>query len=593
MKQLFRRIVQKIKRSNFNKKINYFLIAEILIISLVFLIITAVSSWMSIRSKTTDLAMKQINLASNTLETTLKSLDDTAQLLMFDNRIQQYLSGSDDSSSSSINTTNQVYNALTYMMSTKDMISYMSVINYSSNSMIYVGTPVLGSNFIEQAKKDYQSALMTSYGNMKVSVTRKIFYPNEYSLNIYQPLYDKYEINKENGLLCISIDEQALCNSYDTGKKDLPFEIHLENRKGKVISDQDQSLILTNSEYSRDFTGSNGYFEKNNHLVVYQYIGSWEWYIVGTIKSTYLYSDIYLTILVLLILMIGFCLIGMFISVKLSNNLYKPMKDIVYYMDIVSKGNLDVKMERTYNGDDFRQLADGFNRMITEIENLMVKVKTEQHQMEQIRLNALQAQIKPHFLYNTLECIHWQALADGNEKVSTMVKALAKYYRLCLSSGRDIIPLSQEIEHVKSYLIIQNMRYSDIIENNCNISAEFENVFIPKMTLQPLVENAINHGINIKEGHKGSVCISAAEDDDDIVVLVEDNGKGMAQEKIDELNCSLSEYRENLGYGVQNVHKRIQLLFGERYGLHYRQNQLGGITVEIRLPGNNPSRDGR
>lgn len=584
MKQLFAEIKGRFKRLNFNRKIRYFLIAEILAVSVIVLIFSAISSELSIRHKTGDLAMKQIDLVANTLETFLKNIDDSTELLMYDSRIQQYLDESGGSYAESITTTNQVNSALTYMMSTKTQFSYMAVINDSSNSMIYVGTPILGSDFIEQARRDYRGAAETPYGNMKFGVSHKIFYPDQYSLNIYQPLYDEYEINKEKGLLCISIDEKVLGDSYNVQSRDLPFDIYLTDSKGKIISNPDQNLILTNSPYAAEFTGTKGYFEKNDHLVVYQYIKSWDWYVVGTIKNEYLYSDIYRTNLVLVLLVGALCLISVFISLRLSNSLYKPLKDIVYNMGMVSGGDLKVRMHQKYDGDDFRQLAAGFNEMLDEIGNLMVKVKEEQHQIEQIKLNALQAQIKPHFLYNTLDCIHWQALTDGNEKVSKMVKALARYYRLCLSGGQDIIPLSQEIEHVKSYLIIQNMRYSDIIESRYEIDERYNLVRIPKMTLQPLVENSINHGINVKEGHMGVIVIRADEQDGCVVIFVEDSGAGMTQEKIDEINGSLSEFEESGGYGVQNVHKRIQLLFGEQYGLYYRKNGLGGITVEIRLP---------
>jgi Predicted signal transduction protein with a C-terminal ATPase domain len=584
LKQLFAEIKGRFKRLNFNRKIRYFLIAEILAVSVIVLIFSAISSELSIRHKTGDLAMKQIDLVANTLETFLKNIDDSTELLMYDSRIQQYLDESGGSYAESITTTNQVNSALTYMMSTKTQFSYMAVINDSSNSMIYVGTPILGSDFIEQARRDYRGAAETPYGNMKFGVSHKIFYPDQYSLNIYQPLYDEYEINKEKGLLCISIDEKVLGDSYNVQSRDLPFDIYLTDSKGKIISNPDQNLILTNSPYAAEFTGTKGYFEKNDHLVVYQYIKSWDWYVVGTIKNEYLYSDIYRTNLVLVLLVGALCLISVFISLRLSNSLYKPLKDIVYNMGMVSGGDLKVRMHQKYDGDDFRQLAAGFNEMLDEIGNLMVKVKEEQHQIEQIKLNALQAQIKPHFLYNTLDCIHWQALTDGNEKVSKMVKALARYYRLCLSGGQDIIPLSQEIEHVKSYLIIQNMRYSDIIESRYEIDERYNLVRIPKMTLQPLVENSINHGINVKEGHMGVIVIRADEQDGCVVIFVEDSGAGMTQEKIDEINGSLSEFEESGGYGVQNVHKRIQLLFGEQYGLYYRKNGLGGITVEIRLP---------
>ena len=140
---------------------------------------------------------------------------------------------------------------------------------------------------------------------------------------------------------------------------------------------------------------------------------------------------------------------------------------------------------------DSRKLAEGFNSMMDEMNLLMEQVKQEQHEMEQIRFNALHSQIKPHFLYNTLECIHWQAVADGNQEISTMVKALAQYYRVCLSQGREIISLRQELEHVRSYLIIQNMRYDNIIELMVQIPEKYDDVKIPKMTLQPLIENAI------------------------------------------------------------------------------------------------------
>lgn len=587
LKESSHNIFHKFRCLTFNRKISAFLIFEILFISFVVLIITAISSWMTIRNKTIDLAMKQIDLTSNTLGSTLKGIDDNVEMLMCDSRIQQYLQnveGEDDNSGKSISITNQVNNALSYMASMKSEISYLSVINYLDNNMIYTGAPLLGSNFVDWAKKDYESAMKTSYGTMRTSVTHKIFYPNEYSLNIYQPLYDKYELNTERGLLCISIDEKDLNTIYDAKSSDIPFDIFLTDRNGKIISNKDQSLISTKCPYASRFVGEKGYFQSTDQLVFYQYVKSWNWYVVGSIKNTYLYSDTYFTILVLLILTVFMCMVGVLISIKLSNSLYRPLKDLVHNMDMVSNGDLKVRMNHEYSGNDFRQLATGFNEMLDEIEFLMIKVKIEQHQIEQIKLNALQAQIKPHFLYNTLECIHWQALSDGNEKVSKMVKALAKYYRLCLSSGHDIIPLSQEIEHIRSYLIIQNMRYGDIIESRNEIEDRFNNVQIPKMTLQPLVENSINHGINVKEGHKGILIIRAAEEEDSIVISLADSGTGMTQEKIDEINNSLSEYNEDFGYGVQNVHKRIQLLFGDPFGLYYRQNEFGGITVDIRLP---------
>ena len=201
-----------------------------------------------------------------------------------------------------------------------------------------------------------------------------------------------------------------------------------------------------------------------------------------------------------------------------------------------------------------------------------------------IKVMILSAQIKPHFLYNTLECIHWQAVADGNQEISIMVKAMAQYYRVCLSRGKEIIPLSQELEHIYSYLVIQNMRYDNIIDLENHIPECFHNVNIPKMTLQPLVENAIYHGIRIKEGGKGKIVLGIRRNGTDVYLSLGDSGFGMSQKQIDEINQSISQYDESFGYGVRNVNRRIELMFGTTYGLHYSRNEHGGVTVEIHLP---------
>lgn len=198
--------------------------------------------------------------------------------------------------------------------------------------------------------------------------------------------------------------------------------------------------------------------------------------------------------------------------------------------------------------------------------------------------NSLQSQIQPHFLYNTLDCIHWQAVSDGNQEISTLVKALARYYRICLSKGHDVISLEMEMEHVRNYLIIQNMRYDHIIGSEITLGKGCRDAMIPKLTLQPLVENSIYHGIKVRDGKEGSISLTARREGDIVEIILADTGTGMAQRQIDEMNQHLSEYDESFGYGVRNVNKRIELLYGAEYGLHYLRNVSGGVTVEIRIP---------
>lgn len=212
-------------------------------------------------------------------------------------------------------------------------------------------------------------------------------------------------------------------------------------------------------------------------------------------------------VVVILVLIIVLIIVSIIIR-ALVRKMYQPLNKVVSKMDHVATGSLRTRINVDNMGEDFTKLAIGFNSMMDEIEVLMEQVKLEQHQLEQIRFNALQSQIQPHFLYNTLECIHWQAIAEGNKEISTMVKALAKYYRICLSKGHDVITIREEVEHIRNYMIIQNMRYDNIIGSEIVVESQVEESLIPKLTLQPLVENSIYHGMKVKRENRYTLSYS-------------------------------------------------------------------------------------
>lgn len=367
-------------------------------------------------------------------------------------------------------------------------------------------------------------------------------------------------------------------------EKEADNEMFLMDCNGKIVSVANQERIGKRVTYQEQMQGDSGSFQKNGVLINYQKVGKWNYYLVNEISVFELYKGNMKVAAVLVFVIVGMTVLSIFLLRKMMKAFYEPLDRVVVAMDDVSEGRLDKRINQSSMDEDSRKLAEGFNTMMDEIDGLMEQVKVEQHQIEQIRFNALQSQIKPHFLYNTLECIHWQALADGNKEICTMVKALAQYYRIVLSRGKEIIPLKQELEHIRSYLVIQNMRYDNIIELEDRIPEEFHSLLIPKMTLQPLIENAIYHGIRIKEGEKGVVTLRIHRENQDVYLQVCDSGSGMSQEKIDEMNQSISRHDETFGYGVRNVNKRIELLFGKEYGLRFFKNEFGGVTVEIHLP---------
>ncbi|EKQ58309.1 sensor histidine kinase [Clostridium sp. Maddingley MBC34-26] len=579
-----RKLIDKLFQMKFNQKITTFFILTVLITNTFVIFAVYQLAGKQITEKSSGLVQGQLDTITDILNITLKNIIESSNTITGDNRVKEFLMNNSLTSKNYNKDTSDAYSSVRYLLDTNSYIDYISLVKFDGPELIYVGEVWTSNDFRTQTLKDYQDAVGTKFGNCKISMKKKVFYPDQYVLNIYQPITDKYNFNKYTGVLVIGIGEKSIKEFYSNLDKGLEVQTYLTDKDGVIISNEDKSLIGTKSFYKDILQGKSGQQKVGDKMVIYEKLDNWDWYMVGEIPTESLLKDTNAVIFLIIMLVLG---AGILISIafyKLSNNLYKPMDALVKKMREVSMGNLEVRMERNYKGKDFKQLASGFNIMIEEINILMYRIKREQSEIKQIELNKLQSQIKPHFLYNTLECIHWQALSDGNKDVSRMVKALANYYRLCLSKGKDIVPLSQELANIENYLIIQNMRYSGIAQCEININDNLKNVLIPKLTLQPLIENSIYHGIRVKDGYKGKIFVNAKEIDNKIVISVADNGVGMNQEQIDEINNSISVFDEKTGYGLRNVHKRIEILFGSGYGLYYRKNQYGGTTVDIILP---------
>ncbi len=245
------------------------------------------------------------------------------------------------------------------------------------------------------------------------------------------------------------------------------------------------------------------------------------------------------------------------------------------------------------DNDEIRVLFDSFNQMlrntshyIRQLEEEKQRVKTEQSQKRKAEFKALQAQIQPHFLYNTLESIHWKAEEAQAQEISDMVQALATFFRINLSRGKELISLRDEIAHVESYLRIQQIRYGNQLEYEIQVQEEILDSVLPKLILQPLVENSIYHGIREKEG-EGMIGITGRKaENGDILLCVEDNGVGILPEQLKNLQEKLvsGEKVHQEGYGIFNVNQRIQLNYGVPYGLSIWSQAGKGTKVEIRMP---------
>ncbi|WMJ87128.1 sensor histidine kinase [Anaerocolumna sp. MB42-C2] len=285
---------------------------------------------------------------------------------------------------------------------------------------------------------------------------------------------------------------------------------------------------------------------------------------------------------IMLTIMIGGAL---FFSVIISNSISRPIKELSGITGQVAKGDLSVR-SHIKNGAEVKVLSDSLNIMIGKLSDLIETVKIEQANLREAELKLLQAQINPHFLYNTLDTIIWLAEADKGEDVVDMVGALSNYFRTSLSKGNDKISLKEEELHVQSYLQIQQSRYKDILEYEIDIPVELGDHLVPKITLQPLVENALYHGIKNKRG-KGKIIITGDQDGRNIRLSVKDNGLGMSEERLKQVIKALSKKEkesEKNFYGLYNVNERIQLYYGKEYGLKIKSIYQAGTEVEVILP---------
>lgn len=233
---------------------------------------------------------------------------------------------------------------------------------------------------------------------------------------------------------------------------------------------------------------------------------------------------------------------------------------------------------------ELKTLSGSFEHMSVRIKNLMDKVRNEEIALRKTELKALQSQINPHFLYNTLDSIQWMCERGKTEEASKMVGALARLFRISISRGHELITIKDEINHVSNYLIIQSFRYKSQFTYSFDIDESLEDYLCNKITLQPLVENAIYHGIDrlVDEGEIKITVKQAEDDENDILMTVADNGVGMTEEQCRKI---LSKERsDSSGIGVKNVNDRLRIYFGEKYGLTIKSELDCGTEITVRLP---------
>lgn len=404
------------------------------------------------------------------------------------------------------------------------------------------------------------------------------------------------KINNENqiddhvGFIKIDMLESTVIDIIKKANITSTGVVYIENEYGELIGSSDKERFESLSHYQelKDIKNNKQtdweVIELGSDEYIYRtsLISGTDWRIVAAIPYDEILapSNHIRNWMLALLLVIG--VIAYLIAFRISRFLTDRITLLSESMIKVQKGELDVYVEAGQT-DEIDQLMMSFNYMIDRLKLLVNEQFESGAKIKSAELKALQAQINPHFLYNTLDLINWKALDKGVPEIVDISQALAKFYKLSLNEGKEFVKIRDEVNHVSQYVKIQNMRFKNRITFESNIPSNLMDYPIIKIILQPLVENAILHGILNRPNQKGCITLNGQAVNGQIILTMKDNGVGMDQEQVQNILLT-TEINESHGYGVKNIHERLQICYGKENGLRYESQINIGTTVEIRIP---------
>ena len=478
-----------------------------------------------------------------------------------------------------------------------DKIQSMAL--YDSNGKIIAAEPVAAQKKNRKVtEQDWYKSATDEIENIHISTPhiQDLFENETYQYNWVVSLSSLVDMNQgdtpDNGVLLVdmkySMIEELLDNLNEAAGETYYYlctddgEILYHPRKAEI----DRGLFVEESSKAAGY--ENGTYElslngKKRNVVVnnLSYTG---WKLVGVVPEGVQTASInkfrYYIIATTIILLMMLLIVNKMIARKISKPILKLDESVKSYE---TGGKAEIYIG---GSSEIRHLANSVQNSYKQIEQLMEEIIRQQNKRRKSELDALQSQINPHFLYNTLESITWMVEANKNEEAVFMISELAKLLRISLSKGKTVIRISDELQHSKSYMNIQLIRYKDRFKVEFLIDEKVENCCIVKLVVQPVLENAIYYGVgNMDEDEGGKITVRGERKDDDIFLSIEDNGMGMSQEVVDNLLTNSEKVpKHGSGVGLINVHTRIQLMFGEEYGLKIYSEPDEGTKVVIHIP---------
>lgn len=399
------------------------------------------------------------------------------------------------------------------------------------------------------------------------------------------------------GYLIVNMPEESLFKIYSDISLYKDGGIFITDHSGTILSHENKSLLysqvgpdyLTFIHNPSDTPFSLRSIDGENYYIACKSLNQGQWYLFYQISAYDFEKDFFTLTQIFFVITLVILILTLTVSVFLAKSISDPISKLTLTVQKVQNGNFNIHNDY-HSKDEVGLLSDSFNAMIDNTNELIQTIYQKELLKQQAELKYLQFQINPHFLYNTLETINWISRIQGVPEAGEIAKALGDLMREGLRND-DFVTIEREIKNVQNYLLIQKYRYGDKIDVTINIDPSIAQVKTPKFILQPLIENAISHGVDPKiEG--GKISIFGGYDGKDIIITIEDDGVGIPPDKLRNLlNENLRKNQENSRHthiGLLNVHKRLQLSFGSQYGLAIHSEVSVGTVVTIRIPHDAP-----
>ncbi len=417
------------------------------------------------------------------------------------------------------------------------------------------------------------------------SITKRYF-------SMGRKIIDVYSL-RELGYINIEVDESVLTGAFSDISEE-NSRVLICDRSGNIIASSDHDFTpIHDKKYFNTMKEDNGqnyfsyYKDRKKYVAIYSSFNYGKWFVVKTIPEAVLYAQINRLQLYSIAGGIIALVVMFYVAIIYTGRITKPIELMMHQMKQVEAGNLDVRVEsNVYNELD--DLSESFNQMVNQIKKLMEDIIAVEQNKSELELEVLHAQINPHFLYNTLNTIRWMAKLKGENSISDALVALVKLLRVSISFGNTMISLQDEIEYIENYILIQRLRFNQLFEIHYDIKEEHKRLSIPKLILQPIVENSLIYGIDEAEKREDPIVIRiyTRENGDHIEIVVEDNGSGIKKEVLDNIFKQEQNINRFSKVGLNNVNQRLKLYLGEQYGLQIVSAEGEGTTVIIRVPDN-------